>query len=260
MLSRVEGAAALDEGITVVVPVLNEAENLHALIGEIVLAANRSPIREIVYVDDGSTDETLARLAALMRDVPMLRVVHHDRPLGQSAAFLSGARAASQDLLVFMDGDLQNDPADVALLFERYKENDADNGRIAVLGQRAVRKDNSLRRISSRLANRLRAAVLKDGTRDTGCSLKLIRREDFLALPYFNHMHRFLPAMLMRDGVELRHVEVAHRARINGRSKYGFWNRALVGAVDLAGAAWLQRRRLPADYAPKEILAPVNHQ
>jgi dolichol-phosphate mannosyltransferase len=258
MLSRVEGTHGLDEAISVVVPVLNEADNLQALIGEIVLAANRSPIREIVYVDDGSTDETLARLAALMHDVPMLRVVRHDRPLGQSAAFLSGARAASQDLLVFMDGDLQNDPADVALLFEGYKE--AGDASVAVLGQRAVRKDNPLRRVSSRLANRLRAAVLKDGTRDTGCSLKLIRREDFLALPYFNHMHRFLPAMLMRNGVVLRHVQVAHRARINGRSKYGFWNRALVGAVDLAGAAWLRHRALPADYAPKEVLIPTEHR
>ncbi|MEQ1952247.1 glycosyltransferase family 2 protein [Mesorhizobium sp. CN2-181] len=257
MLSRVERTTALDEGITVVVPVLNEAENIQALIGEIVLAANRSAIREIVYVDDGSTDGTLARLAELMQAVPMLRVVRHDRPLGQSAAFLSGARAASQDLLVFMDGDLQNDPADIPLLVQRYKESGADRTRIAVLGQRAVRKDNSLRRISSRLANRLRAAVLKDGTRDTGCSLKLMRREDFLALPYFDHMHRFLPAMLMRDGVALRHVQVAHRARVNGRSKYGFWNRALVGAVDLAGAAWLQRRGLPSDYSPKEVSTPV---
>jgi dolichol-phosphate mannosyltransferase len=258
MLSRVEGGRGLGEAISVVVPVLNEADNVQALIGEIVLAANRCPIREIVYVDDGSTDETLTRLAALMRDVPMLRVVRHDRPLGQSAAFLSGARAASQDLLVFMDGDLQNDPADVVLLFERYREVGA--GGVAVLGQRAVRKDNSLRRVSSRLANRLRAAVLEDGTRDTGCSLKLIRREDFLALPYFNHMHRFLPAMLLRNGVALRHVQVAHRARISGRSKYGFWNRALVGAVDLAGAAWLRHRALPADYAPKEVLVPAEHR
>lgn len=241
--------------IAVVVPVLNEAENIRALIGEIVAASAHAPIREIVYVDDGSTDDTLKLLEAEMRSVPMLRVVRHDRPMGQSAAFLSGGRAASQDILAFIDGDLQNDPADIALLFERYRTESAQNPKVAVLGQRAKRNDNTLRKISSRLANRIRAAVLNDGTRDTGCSLKLIRREDFLGLPYFDHMHRFLPAMLLRNGVRLTHVQVSHRARMHGSSKYGFWNRALVGATDLMGAAWLARRRLPADYKPTEVRA-----
>ncbi|WP_287178879.1 glycosyltransferase family 2 protein [Mesorhizobium sp.] len=177
--------------ISVIVPVLNEAENIRALVKEILGEAGSIPIREIVYVDDGSTDDTLARLIDQMREVPILRVVHHDRALGQSAAFLSGARAATQELLVFMDGDLQNDPADIAVLLERYRlAVRASNTRIAVLGQRAVRNDSTLRKISSRLANGLRASVLNDGTRDTGCSLKLIRREDFLALPYFDHVHR----------------------------------------------------------------------
>jgi dolichol-phosphate mannosyltransferase len=192
-------------------------------------------------------------LLSLMRDVSMLRVVHHDRALGQSSAFLSGARAATQELLVFMDGDLQNDPADIALLVEGYRSGSASGARVAVIGQRAVRNDSGLRRISSRLANGLRARVLNDGTRDTGCSLKLIRRDDFLALPYFDHMHRFLPAMLLRNGTDLIHVQVSHRPRAHGLSKYGFWNRALVGAVDLLGAAWLMRRRLPRDYAPREM-------
>lgn len=241
--------------IAVVVPVLNEAENIRALIGEIVAASAHAPIREIVYVDDGSTDDTLKLLEEEMRSVPMLRVVRHDRPMGQSAAFLSGGRAASQDILAFIDGDLQNDPADIALLFERYRTESAQNPKVAVLGQRAKRNDNTLRKISSRLANRIRAAVLNDGTRDTGCSLKLIRREDFLGLPYFDHMHRFLPAMLLRNGVRLTHVQVSHRARMHGSSKYGFWNRALVGATDLMGAAWLARRRLPADYKPTEVRA-----
>ncbi|WP_274626834.1 glycosyltransferase family 2 protein [Arvimicrobium flavum] len=240
--------------ISVVVPVLNEADNVQALIREIVAAAQHCPIREIVYVDDGSTDATLKLLTEEMLTVPMLRVIHHERALGQSAAFLSGARAATQELLAFMDGDLQNDPADVRLLFERFEADKAAEPRIAVLGQRAVRNDNTLRKISSRLANRLRAAVLNDGTRDTGCSLKLIRREDFLGLPYFDHIHRFLPAMLLRNGVKLRHVQVSHRARVHGTSKYGFWNRALVGAADLLGAAWLARRKLPLDYKPTEIL------
>lgn len=239
--------------ISVVVPVLNEADNVRALIDEIVAASEKNPIREIVYVDDGSTDATPQLLLDMKRSVPMLRIIRHERPLGQSAAFLSGARAASQELLVFMDGDLQNDPADIRILFGRYQAEAAANPKVAVLGQRAKRNDNTLRKISSRLANRLRAAVLKDGTRDTGCSLKLIRREDFLGLPYFDHIHRFLPAMLMRNGVTLRHEQVSHRARVHGTSKYGFWNRALVGAADLIGAAWLTRRRLPDDYKPKEV-------
>lgn len=239
--------------ISVVVPVLNEAENVRALVGEIAAAAASVPIREIVYVDDGSSDDTLDRLLALAQDVPMLRVVCHGRTLGQSAAFLSGARAATQDLLVFMDGDLQNDPADIGLLLEQYRASSAGGGHVAVLGQRAVRNDSRIRRISSRLANRLRAKVLDDGTRDTGCSLKLMRRDDFLALPYFDHMHRFLPALLLRNGTHLQHVAVSHRPRVHGRSKYGFWNRALVGAVDLLGAAWLMQRKLPQDYAPQDL-------
>lgn len=182
----------------------------------------------------------------------MLRIVHHHRRLGQSAAFLSGARAATGELLVFMDGDLQNDPSDIAKLYNRYRAG-GQVSRLAVLGQRAVRNDNVVRRLSSRLANGLRAAVLSDGTRDTGCSLKLIRRRDFLDLPFFDHMHRFLPAMLLRNGVGLAHVDVSHRPRVSGHSKYGFWNRAFVGAADLLGAAWLSRRRLPSDYQPIEI-------
>lgn len=238
--------------ISVIVPVFNESENVAALVAEIVAAAAETPIHEIIYVDDGSTDGTLRRLTEQMRIAPTLRAVRHRRRLGQSAAFLSGARAATQELLVFLDGDLQNDPADIAKLYRRYQAREPASS-LAVLGQRAVRNDRLVRRLSSRLANRLRAAVLKDGTRDTGCSLKLIRRRDFLALPYFDHMHRFLPAMLLRNGVELAHVDVSHRARINGHSKYGFWNRAFVGAADLLGAAWLSRRRLPPDYEPIEI-------
>jgi dolichol-phosphate mannosyltransferase len=241
--------------ISVIVPVFNEVESIGALIAEIVAAASIVPIREIVYVDDGSTDGTLLQLQLQMRTVEMLRVIRHGRRLGQSASFLSGARAASQELLVFMDGDLQNDPADIAELYRRFIAS-KDGFCLAVLGQRGVRQDSLARRISSRLANRLRSALLKDGTRDTGCSLKLIRRQDFLALPYFDHMHRFLPAMLLRNGVKLSHVDVSHRPRLNGQSKYGFWNRALVGAADLLGTAWLSRRRLPTDYELIEIKAP----
>jgi dolichol-phosphate mannosyltransferase len=238
--------------ISVIIPVFNESENVASLIAEVVAAAAASPVREIIYVDDGSTDGTLRLLTQKMRSVKTLRVVRHRRRMGQSAAFLSGARAATQELLVFMDGDMQNDPADIAKLYGCYQAR-RPGSRLAVLGQRTVRNDRFLRRLSSRLANRLRAAVLKDGTSDTGCSLKLIRRQDFLSLPYFDHVHRFLPAMLLRNGIELAHISVSHRARINGHSKYGFWNRAFVGAADLLGAAWLTRRRLPPDYEPIEI-------
>lgn len=248
------GRSGTNPLISVVVPVFNESENVAALIAEILAACAEAPISEIIYVDDGSTDGTLRRLEEQMRIVPALRTVRHGRRLGQSAAFLSGARAATQELLVFMDGDLQNDPADIVKLYARYQAKSPASS-LAVLGQRAVRHDRLVRRLSSRLANMLRAAILNDGTWDTGCSLKLIRRKDFLALPFFDHMHRFLPAMLLRNGVNLVHVDVSHRARISGHSKYGFWNRAFAGATDLLGAAWLARRRLPPDYEPIEITA-----
>jgi dolichol-phosphate mannosyltransferase len=171
--------------------------------------------------------------------------------MGQSAAFLSGARAAVTELLVFMDADGQNDPQDIAKLLRAFQGNLP--AAAAVLGQRVGRRDVWSKRISSKLANRLRRAILHDNTRDTGCSLKLIRRADYLALPYFDHMHRFLPAMLMRNGVELRHVDVSHRPRARGVSKYGFRNRAFVGVVDLFGSAWLIQRGLPLDYSSTEI-------
>lgn len=240
--------------ISVIVPVLNEADNIEPLLAELDAAGRVAPIREIIYVDDGSSDATSSLLQARMRDYPALRVLHHGRRLGQSAAFLTGAREATQELLVLIDGDGQNDPADIALLYAAYGERSRGNPAVAILGQRATRKDSMIRRISSHLANRLRAAVLNDGTRDTGCSLKLIRRQDYLAMPYFNHMHRFLPALLLRNGVALAHVDVSHRQRLRGQSKYGFWNRALVGAVDLVGVAWLIRRRLPPDYATSQSL------
>jgi glycosyltransferase involved in cell wall biosynthesis len=196
----------------------------------------------------------LELLLAQKRVVPKLRVIQHNRKLGQSAAFLTAARAASGDLLVFMDGDGQNDPADIRLLFDAYQNAALQNTRVAAIGQRANRNDTALRRVSSRLANGIRSSILKDGTRDTGCSLKLMRREDYLGLPYFDHMHRFIPALLLRSGVAIKHVNVSHRPRLHGQSKYGFWNRALVGATDLAGMAWLTSRRLPSDYAATEIL------
>ena len=174
--------------------------------------------------------------------------------MGQSAAFLTGARMASQDLLVFLDGDGQNDPLDIGMLVAKLAEAPRPGSSVAVLGQRVGRRDPALRRLSSRLANLIRSTALGDDTRDTGCSLKLIGREDYLRLPYFDHMHRFLPVLLLRHDVALRHVNVSHRPRRRGTSKYGFWNRAFIGLVDLCGTAWLVRRRLPADYSASEVV------
>lgn len=238
--------------LSVIVPVLNEEANIVPLVEELTLAARTAPIGEILYVDDGSTDATPEILRHALNEFPLLRVVRHERRMGQSAAFRTGAEAARFDTLVFMDGDGQNDPADIAALARTRDESGRAN-RVAVLGQRAARRDTAVRRLSSRLANAVRGRVLRDGTRDTGCSLKLIHRADYLNLPYFDHMHRFLPALLIRSGVELLHIDVSHRARERGVSKYGFRNRAFVGMVDLMGVRWLMGRRLPADYGASEI-------
>lgn len=237
--------------LSIIVPALNEADNVEGLMSELIEVSADLPISAIIYIDDGSTDATVDILRRQQQRCPALRIIRHGRRMGQSAAFLSGARAATSELLVFMDGDGQNDPRDIAKLLHAFQGNLPAAS--AVLGQRIGRRDVWSRRISSKLANRLRRAILDDHTRDTGCSLKLIRRVDYLALPYFDHMHRFLPAMLMRNGVELRHVDVSHRPRAAGVSKYGFRNRAFVGAVDLLGSAWLIRRGLPLDYSSTEI-------
>lgn len=228
--------------ISVVVPVMNEEGNLASLVAEIATASTRSPITEIIYVDDGSTDNTYGVLKQLASEFPMLRVFQHDRRSGQSTALLTGIRAAKNDIIVTLDGDGQNDPADIPLVYELYKSQTANGAKIMVTGRRKKRQDNLGRRFASRFANRLRAYLLKDKTPDTGCSLKMFTRTDYLNLPFFNHMHRFLPALMVRDGVKLAHVDVAHRQRLTGVSKYTNFNRAIVGISDLIGVMWLQRR------------------
>ncbi len=240
--------------ISVIVPVYNERENIESLIQELMSAAKTADISEIIYVDDGSSDDSLQILSGLRTNCPLLRVIKHEVRAGQSAAFLSGVKAAGNKIVVLMDGDGQNDPADIALLHKTFKEHEASCKKIMVAGQRAKRQDNFLRRISSRFANKIRSAILNDHIRDTGCSLKLIRREDYLNLPYFNHMHRFLPALLIRDGVKILTQDVSHRPRMRGTSKYGFWNRLWVGIVDLAGVRWLLARGVPKDFRNTEIL------
>jgi dolichol-phosphate mannosyltransferase len=247
--------------ITVIVPVLNEAENIRPLVKEILAIRDKVPLTEILYVDDGSDDATPDILAELTREQPLLRYIRTPKRSGQSAATWLGAYYAQGGLIVTLDGDGQNDPADIVPLYRAWKdEQQRKPGPVMVAGQRAKRNDSWLRRVSSRIANKVRANMLKDGVRDTGCALKLMPRDEFLRLPRFNHMHRFLAALLRRDGVRVLLVDVSHRPRTAGQSKYGLWNRLWVGIVDLFGVAWLQARAMPPlDPANMPVAAPIEH-
>ncbi|MGR8918727.1 MAG: glycosyltransferase [Gammaproteobacteria bacterium] len=223
---------------SVVVPFFNEADNVDALVAEIA-AAFADERWELVAVDDCSGDDTPARLRAAAAAYPQLRVVTHGVNRGQSAAICSGADAARGRWLLTLDGDGQNDPADAALLRAAVTRGSPV---VMVCGRRRKRHDSFLRRLSSRVANGVRGALLGDRTPDTGCGLKLIRRDVFMRLPRFDHMHRFLPALVLREGGAIVSVAVSHRPRRFGVSKYGLWNRLGVGIVDLFGVMWLQRR------------------
>lgn len=227
--------------LSVVVPVRNEADNIVPLIEEIHAALDGRYEFEAIYVDDGSTDATAERLAAAAARFPRLRVVTHAASCGQSTAIRTGAEAASGSWIVTLDGDGQNDPADIPALVRIAL--DDHTGRLhLVTGIRARRKDTWLKRVSSRLANAVRQALLRDGVRDTGCGLKVMRRDAFLRMPYFDHMHRYFPALIIRGGGEIRCVDVNHRPRQSGTSNYGFWDRLWVGIADLFGVIWLARR------------------
>lgn len=228
--------------LSVVVPVHNEAENIEPLVEEIQQALAAAYEYEIIYVDDGSTDATTATLCALATRVTRLRVLRHVNCCGQSRALLSGVRAARADLIATLDGDGQNDPADIPKLVEALLNNSSGIALDMVAGHRARRKDTGWRRFSSKVANAVRAALLQDQTPDTGCGLKVFRRDMYLALPYFDHMHRFLPALVQRAGGRVQSAIVHHRPRLRGASKYGTWHRLRVGVVDLLGVMWLQRR------------------
>lgn len=230
--------------ISIVIPALNEAENIEPLVSEIMAVATPANIAEIIYVNDGSTDNTVETLKTLRTKFPLIRVLNHDRRSGQSAAMMTGARGARGDLVVTLDGDGQNDPADIPLLYNLFLEKSANNNQAIgmVAGQRRKRNDHLGKRLTSRIGNNVRRFLLKDGVRDTGCSLKLIRRDVYVRLPYFAHMHRYLPALVRREGFEIALVDVNHRARVRGVSKYNLWNRLWVGIVDLFGVMWLQSR------------------
>jgi dolichol-phosphate mannosyltransferase len=227
--------------LSVVVPVRNEELNILPLVSEIENALTAIP-HEIVYVDDGSSDGTGARLGEAAAQAP-LRWLRHRASCGQSAAVVTGVRAARGIWIATLDGDGQNDPADIpALLARAEREEAAGPLPLLIAGHRTKRRDSTVKRISSRLANRIRASMLRDATPDTGCGLKLFRREAFLAVPHFDHMHRFLPALFIRAGGRVVSVPVNHRPRERGRSNYGTWDRLKAGIFDLFGVFWLQRR------------------
>ena len=233
--------------LSVVVPVLNEQDNIAPLVAEIraALAPVCAPFGgyEIVYVDDGSTDRTAAVLDELRAGMPELRVVRHSRRAGQSAGLRSGVTAARGRLVATLDGDRQNDPADIPRLLKVWQDADAaGRRRVMVTGHRVNRRDSWAKRRASVVANAIRRALLGDDNPDTGCSLKLYERELFLRMPYFDHMHRYLPALAQREGATVEVVPVNHRARESGRSKYNNLGRALVGIPDLIGVIWLIRR------------------
>ena len=231
-----------ESGISIVAPAFEEAENLPELVRNVENAFLAFAAWELIVVDDGSADNSAEVLAALQDECASLRVVRHTSQRGQSAAICTGADAARYAWLGLLDADGQNDPADLARLFsEMLKAGDGAPGMI--MGQRKKRRDGWLTRVSSRVANAVRAALLRDRTPDTGCSLKVLARKDFQALPRFDHMHRFLPALLLRQGLQTLSRPVAHYPRRAGRSKYGLGNRLWVGIADLMGVWWLSRRR-----------------
>ncbi|MBN9445644.1 MAG: glycosyltransferase family 2 protein [Bosea sp.] len=227
--------------LSIVVPVRNEEGNIAPLLRDIEAACAQTGLFEVIYVDDGSSDGTAGVLAGLAATRPWLRVVGHAQSCGQSAAVRSGVRAARAAIVATLDGDGQNDPSFLPAMLAQLEA--AGPGVGLIQGQRVGRKDTGFKRFQSRVANKVRGAVLKDATRDTGCGLKCFRREAYLALPYFDALHRFMPALIVREGYAVAHHDVRDRQRISGVSNYGFFDRLWVGMLDLLGVWWLIRRR-----------------
>ncbi len=227
--------------ISVVIPVCNEELNVEPLAREIE-AALAGRAHEVLFIDDGSSDGTAAAVLRARAGGAPLRLIRHSRRSGQSAGLCTGMRCARAAWVATLDGDGQNDPADIPRLLAA--RDDPANGAVRLfMGNRVTRRDSWLRRLSSRVANGVRSRLLRDATPDTGCGLKLIHRATFQELPRFDHMHRFLPALMQRAGARVVSVPVNHRPRERGTSKYGLFDRLWVGIVDLFGVAWLQRRR-----------------
>jgi dolichol-phosphate mannosyltransferase len=230
--------------LSIVIPFHNEQENVKPLIDEI-LSSMEGIDYEIICIDDGSSDGTLDQLRRVAKGIPRVRIIRHSKQSGQSTAIWNGVRYALSPWIATLDGDGQNDPADIPRLFARVRGGSSGKSPV-ICGWRRNRKDSLVKRASSWVANRVRGSMLKDKTPDTGCGLKVFSREAFLLLPYFDHMHRFLPALFLRVGYSIESVEVNHRPRNRGESKYGIHNRLWSGIIDLLGVCWLMRRsRLP---------------
>lgn len=232
--------------LSLVVPVHNEVDNLAQLVAEIRAALDDRVDYEVIYVDDGSDDGTAQRLRGVAAGFPRLRILRHRQQAGQSAALVDGVRAARAAWVATLDGDGQNDPADLLSMLAMVRDPAAPPGLRLILGQRRQRQDEWAKRAAGKIANAVRARVLGDATPDTGCGLKLFWRDAFLAVPQFDHMHRFLPALFLRSGWQVASVPVSHRPRRHGRSHYGILDRLWVGILDLTGVLWLQRRPIRA--------------
>jgi dolichol-phosphate mannosyltransferase len=225
--------------VSIVVPVHNEAENIPVLADEIA-AALKGRRFEVIFVNDGSSDETNAVLRKFGKTRPWLRQIRHAQSCGQSAAVRSGVRAARAPVVVTLDGDGQNDPAFIPKLLAVLE---AASAKVGLVNGRRLKRKGGFKRLQSTIANSVRAAVLRDDTLDTGCGLKAFRRDIYLALPYFDALHRFTPALVKREGYDVAYVEVVDRPRAHGMSHYGMWNRLWIGILDLTGVFWLIRRR-----------------
>ncbi len=230
--------------LSIIIPIYNESDNVSPLIDEIGAELGDTIDYEIVIVDDGSDDDSPRRFAELCLRQPRLRIIRHESRAGQSAALLTGVLAAAATQVITLDGDGQNPPAEIPRMLAAAR---AQSVPALVAGIRRVRHDGRVRRWSSRIANGIRSRLLRDDCPDTGCGLKLFDRETFLAIPRFDHMHRFMPALFKRAGCAVVLLEVDHRPRIRGRSKYGVFDRLWVGIVDIAGVMWLNRRLCRVD-------------
>jgi glycosyltransferase involved in cell wall biosynthesis len=233
-------ASATAPAVSIVIPVRNEADNIAPLVDEIAATLEKNVAFELIYVNDGSTDRTEAELTRLMASRPWLRQIRHETSCGQSAAVSSGVIHARAGVVVTLDGDGQNDPAFIPALLEAMTKTPHIG---LVAGQRVGRQATGFKKLQSRVANAVRSVVLRDGTRDTGCGLKAFRRDLFLRLPYFDGLHRFLPALVRREGYAIGYVDVVDRPRRAGTSNYGMWDRLWIGILDLIGVWWLIRRR-----------------
>jgi dolichol-phosphate mannosyltransferase len=248
-----DGSGCANATFSIVIPLNNEEQNVEPLLDELRRAVTSLPRCEVIIVDDGSCDGTARAVRRCTFPDAALRLLRHERRRGQSTAVYNGVLAARTEIVVVLDGDLQNDPADIPVLLDRLAS-DADPATLGlVIGHRRLRRDSALRKVSSRLANLVRARVLGDATPDTGCGLKLVRRSVFVRLPYFDHMHRFLPALVLRAGFRVVTVPVSHRPRLHGAAHYGTLDRLWVGLVDLAGVAWLAHRARPTDFEEERL-------